>query len=130
MTPASVVIASVAKQSQSGSASALRRPASRSPAAAARCFDDDDLARTEGHGSLARHLLDRAVGMDHGVAAGLTVAAAMQPVWRKAAPLRLERHARIVVEDADRPHQPLAAAMPTGPGRSRAQFVALDPQRI
>src|SRR3954466_13165270 len=82
------------------------RPA---PAAAARGFDDDDLVGAERQARLARYLADAAIAMQDGVAAGLAVGAAMQPVGGEAAALALQRYARLMVEAADRAHQTVAA---------------------
>src|ERR1051325_2270969 len=100
------------------------------PAAAARGLDDDDLAVAERQARLARHLLDYSIGVQSGVAAGLAVGAAMQPVRGEAPALALQRHPRGVVEDADRPDEAVAAAVLAGAGGALAQFVALDPERI
>src|SRR4051794_5314499 len=95
------------------------------PAAAARGFDDDDFAVAERHAGLAGQLLDMAVGVQRGVAAGLAVGAAMQPVGGEAAALALQRHARVVAENSDRAHEAVAAAVFPLSRRALAQLIAL-----
>src|SRR4051812_13630270 len=100
------------------------------PAASAWSFDNNDFTVANGQAGLAGQFLDAAVGVQHGVAAGLAVGSAVQPVGREAAALTLQRHPRFVPEDADRADEAVAATVPPLARRPLAQFVALDTQRI
>src|SRR5579885_152261 len=49
---------------------------------------------------------------------------------RPSARLALQRYARVMIENADRPDEAVAAAVLAGTRRAFPQFVTLDPQRI